>query len=251
MTPEQEQAIADLRSRNVAPKQIARQLGLRPAEVSACLKAQAEQATATRLAAGELNPVYQCLVNQNCLAELTTTPPETAPESDNELATTELATTDDNEDVNSPGFAIVTVARKAGFNRVEVCTYLVDVWCLGVKDVSGMRTVDPTTYRDFVDFAYKEFAEGTAEISLEMAQAIVLGGIEYAAKLGLQPHRDFAAVRSHLGTWSGEPKLNFGKNGKPFYMSGPYDDSMKILKTLRETVGEGNFEFIVGVEEPW
>lgn len=242
MTPEQEQAIVDLRSRHVAPKQIARQLGLRPAEVSAFLRIQAEQATATRTASGELNPIFQCLVNKNCLPSLTGSIP---------ISEDATADEDDEFDAEGSGFAIVTVARTAGFNRLEVCTYLVDIWCLGVKDVSGLRKVDPTTYNDFINFAYQKFPDGTEEISLKLAQAIVLGAVDYAAKLGLQPHRDFAQVRSHLGTWSGEPVLNFGKNGKPFYMNGPYDDSLKILKTLRETVGEGNFDFLVGDGAPW
>lgn len=241
MTPEQEKAIADLRDRHVAPKQIARQLGLRPAEVSAFIKTQATQAASNRLAAGELNPIFQCLVNQSCLASLTETPHQGAAASAALLDPAQA----DGDELNDGGFAIVTVARQAGFNRLDVCTYLVDTWCLGVKDVSGLRTIDPTTYKDFVDFAYKEFPDGTTEISLEMAQAIVFGSIEYAAKLGLQPHQDFAQNRSHLGTWSSEPVLTFGRNGKPFYMNGPYDDPMKILKILRETVGEGNFDYAI------
>ncbi|WP_421656838.1 hypothetical protein [Leptothermofonsia sp. ETS-13] len=38
MTPEQIQEIVRLRSQNLAPKQIARQLGLRSAEVTAVIK---------------------------------------------------------------------------------------------------------------------------------------------------------------------------------------------------------------------
>ena len=36
--------------------------------------------------------------------------------------------------------------------------------------------------------------------------------------------------------------------GKPFYMSGPYDDIDRVLATLRRTVGEGNFHYLVEVE---
>jgi len=258
MTPEQEHAIKELRARQVAPKQIARQLGLRPAEVSAFLKAQAEQATHTRIATGELNPLFQCLVNKNCLAVLTSghqsLPGTSDTESDAALTHDPLDDRDeDNTDElqEGAGFALVMVTRQAGFNRLEVCTYLVDVWCLGVKDAMGVRVVNPTTYKDFVNFAYEKFPGGYTEISLEMAQAIVFGGVEYAAKLGFQPHRDFAAARSHLGNWNGEPSLNFGRSGKPFYMNGPYDDPMKILKTLRETVGEGNFDYVIGSGDPW
>ncbi len=237
MTPEQEQAIADLRARNVAPKQIARQLGLRPAEVSAIIKAQAEQVMAHRVAIGELNPLFQCLVNRNCLNNLL---PKSLKQ-DPELA----LDTEADQDPDA-GVAVVTVARKAGFNRLEFCTYLVDIWCLEVKDVAPPRIMDPSTYKDFIDFAYQAFPDGTQDISLNLAQAIVLGGVEYASRLGFQPHRDFEQARSLLGEWNGQPELNFGRDGKPYYMSGPYDDPLKVLRTLRETVGEGKFDYVIG-----
>ncbi|GAB4323097.1 MAG: hypothetical protein OHK0047_06860 [Leptolyngbyaceae cyanobacterium] len=242
MTPEQEQAIADLRARNVAPKQIARQLGLRPAEVSAVIKAQAEQVTAQRMAKGELSPVFQCLVNRNCLDALL---PDDL-KHDPALAFDVQADLDPNA-----GIAVVTVARKAGFNRLDVCTYLVDIWCLGVKDVAFPRVIDLSTYKDFVDFAYQAFPDGSQEIPLQLAQAIVLGSVDYAARLGFQPHRDFEQARALLGEWDGQPVLNFGRDGKPYYMSGPYDDPLKVLRTLRETVGEGNFNYTVGSGDEW
>jgi hypothetical protein len=232
MTPEQEQTIAELRSRNVAPKQIARQLGLRPAEVTAVIKTLAEQVTSQRLATGELAPLYQCLVNNSCLPSLL---PDRSPT---------LGTLDHPGD--DPGFALVIVARQPGFNQIEFCSYLVDIFCLGVKDASGLRKVNLSEYKTFTGYAYEPFTTGTTEIDLQLAQAIVFGGLEYAARLGFEPHQDFAAARSHLGEWSGEPKLTFGKDGKPFYVNGPYDNSAKILKTLRESVGEGNFEFLLG-----
>lgn len=242
MTPEQEQAIADLRARNVAPKQIARQLGLRPAEVTAVIKAQAEQVTAHRIATGELNPLFQCLVNRNCLDALLP---------DNLKQDPELALTTEADLDPDAGVAVVALARKAGFNRLEVVTYLVDIWCLGVKDVAIPGVIDPSTYKDFIDFAYQVFPDGTQEIPLQLAQAIVLGGVDYAARLGFQPHRDFEQARTLLGEWDGQPALNFGKDGKPYYMSGPYDDSLKVLRTLRETVGEGNFDYVIGSGEEW
>jgi transcriptional regulator with XRE-family HTH domain len=57
MTPEQIQEIARLRTLNLPPKQIARQLGLRPAEVSAAIRGQAEKATLARIERGELPPL--------------------------------------------------------------------------------------------------------------------------------------------------------------------------------------------------
>jgi len=54
--------------------------------------------------------------------------------------------------------------------------------------------------------------------------------------LGFQPHPDFEAAKAHLGTPS-EPLLPiaFGRDGKPFYFSDPYDNPTRIISTLRET----------------
>ena len=40
----------------------------------------------------------------------------------------------------------------------------------------------------------------------------------------------------------------FGKNGKPYYFSGPYDNPEKIIAKLRESVGEGNFKYTIGMD---
>jgi len=64
MSPEQVQAITRLRALNLTPKQIARQLGLRPAEVNALLRQQAEEMTLSRTARGELAPLERCLINE-------------------------------------------------------------------------------------------------------------------------------------------------------------------------------------------
>ncbi len=235
MTPELVQAIVELRAKNLAPKQIARQLGLRPAEVTAALKTLAQQQASDRAATGTLAPVHQCLINQGALPYLqgnADPASEPAPPAD-----------EDNPDA---GIAVIILARTAGFNRLDVCTYLVDFWCLGVKDTSGPRRMDPSEFKDFVDYAYQPFTAGFTEISLDLAQAVVFGALEYAKQLGFEPHRDFAATQPLLGEWSGQPKLQFGRHGQPFYINGPYDNPMKVLKTLRETVGEGNFDYAIG-----
>jgi len=42
--------------------------------------------------------------------------------------------------------------------------------------------------------------------------------------------------------------LKFGRDGKPFYFQGPYDNTAKIFKALRESVGDGNFNYFVEME---
>ncbi len=233
LNPEQQQEILNLRTRNLTPKQIARKLGLKVAEVSAVIKEQAEETTLARAAAGELDPVVECLVNAGSVERLFGDSAAQEPE-------------DENDVIN--GLALVSVTRHAGFNRYTVCTYLVDLWCMGVKDTLSPRKIDPGEYKQFIDYVYRGFNEQTEQITLEQAQAIVLSAVDYANQLGLSPHPDFERSRAHLGEWNGELRIQCGRNGKPYYISGPYDNPNKIIKTLRDKVGEGNFTYIAGVE---
>jgi hypothetical protein len=90
---------------------------------------------------------------------------------------------------------------------------------------------------------------------VDLAHELIYGALEYAEKLGFQPHADF--FRQHadlmLDPKDAHPrvnKVNFGKDGKPFFISGPYDDELRckqIVNTLMRTCGEGNFEYLVSL----
>lgn len=236
MNSEQTQEILRLREKKLKPKEIARKMGLKVSEVSAFLREQAEQVAIAREESGELPPIVECLVNANCLSRLF--PEEGAIATQSE---------DDPENLSDPGMAIVTVTRSPGFNRFITCSYLVDYYCLGVKDASGPRKYNRSEYERITSLYYDSFMGGPEKISLTQAQAIVWGGVEYAEKLGFKPHQDFEEAKKYLGEWDGELKIEFGKNGKPFYSSGPYDNTASIINTLNKSVGEGNYHYMVGM----
>lgn len=82
------------------------------------------------------------------------------------------------------------------------------------------------------------------EIPPALAHEIIYGSIEYAARFGFRPHRDFDLARRILDLPDTHPRsgeVEFGKDGKPFYMSGPYDNPDAIIRQLTRTAGEGNF----------
>ncbi len=131
-------------------------------------------------------------------------------------------------------------------NQDLVGSYLVDYWCLGVKNVLGPRKLNRTKYEALVKKTYSKFQPSYREITLEPAQAIIFGAVEYAQKLGFKPHRDWTISKDHLGKPSENLlPIEFGRKGKPFYVSGPYDNPDKIIAKLRETVGEGNFDYLM------
>ena len=227
MTSDLESEILALRDKRLTPKQIARKLGLKVSQVNSVIKASAEQTAIARAETGELAPVAQCLVNTNCALRLLE------------------AQAIDEHDIG--GLGMVLVARTTGYKRFVVCTYMVDYWCLGLKDTMGEKKLNDTKYQQFLNMAYRGFPDGYCEIALEQAQAIVYGAIDYAAELGFKPHKDFQKTKNHLGSWNGQPKLTFGRQGKPYFIEGPYDNAAQIMHTLRKNVGEGNFDYLIGL----
>lgn len=53
------------------------------------------------------------------------------------------------------------------------------------------------------------------------------------------------ADREGTGAAPGDrPVIGFGRDGKPFYFSGPYDNPRKVVQTLERTCGPGNYDYV-------
>jgi hypothetical protein len=143
--------------------------------------------------------------------------------------------------------ACLLVARRADRNKVSVCGYLVDVYCLGVKNAMGPLFMPERRLFEFSRTFFAAFPTAPLPAPLELAQHLVFGAVKYARNLGFQPHPDFEAAADHLGRWTGPSAISFGRDGKPFYVEGPYDDARHVLAMLRRIVGPDDFHFEVGV----
>lgn len=134
------------------------------------------------------------------------------------------------------------IARQHRYGDLAVCGYLVDVFCLGVKDAIGPRTFAPDELRVFAPGYFRAFAGPPLRVPFELAQSVVLGAVEYARTLGFEPHADFARARAHLGDLASPSPIGFGDHGRPHFISGPRDDVNRIVATLRSSVGAGRFD---------
>jgi hypothetical protein len=227
MSDDFEASVRALRAQGHSPKEIARALEARPAEVAELVRAiaaeQAARATEPALAG--------CWVNREWSVGLSI---EGHPE------WREAA------DARGPGgLASVLVARERDRRTVSVCGYLVDVFCLGVKDALGPRRLAVRDLAGFVERYFRAYPSQPLAVSLELAQHLVLGAVEFAHGLGFAPHRDFAAARGHLGDWRGPSAISFGRHGKPLFVQGERDDAARILATLERSVGKRGFDFIM------
>lgn len=228
-----EERVAELRAKGLSPKEIARALSLRPAEVSALIQHNAA-ALAARSDPAALTPLVACLVSPGWPTGLGL----------HDTAESWGASAGDAPGCD--GLAMVVVAREGRYGQVVVASYLVDVFCLGVKSVVGPKLIKSEELAAFVGTAFRGYPgkPGTAPIAL--AQNLVFGAVDYARKLGFEPASDFARARPHLGEWAGPSLIDFGRDGRPLFVNGPRDDAMAVLATLRRTVGEGNFGYLLG-----
>ncbi|MBN1451897.1 MAG: hypothetical protein JW963_12845 [Anaerolineales bacterium] len=149
------------------------------------------------------------------------------------------------------GITPVIIARQQDDEQVLYASYLVDLYCLGIKDV----TIDVNVPQKRFERSLPKLCMQEPEaISVELAHEIVYGALEFAQKYGFEPHYDFTHLHADqvLDSPETHPRshnVQFGKDGKPFFVPGPYDDERKIkhaLQSLERTAGEGNFHFMVG-----
>lgn len=150
------------------------------------------------------------------------------------------------------GITPVLVARRQPNGNILFGNYLVDLYCMGVKDADyGADLSQDEFYDEFMPQLFHESAP--LEISPAMAHEIVHGSVEYAAQFGFRPHRDFRRAQYVLDPPDAQPRtgeVEFGKDGKPFYIAGPYDNPQAILRQLERTAGEGNYHYLFQIGGP-
>ncbi len=149
------------------------------------------------------------------------------------------------------GFATILLSRRQYDGTIVYGMYLVDILCLGLKntfcDADTPLSIYETKIRSSINSK-----EELVECSIALAHHIIYGAIEFAAQFGFKPHEDFELSQYVLEDINSiEPceDIEFGKDGKPFYVSGPYDDVEYITRQLQSKAGDGNFDFVVGFDD--
>jgi len=220
--------VRPLRARGYAPKQIARALGVPPATVAPLVRAiaAADQAGASE------RKLVGCTVSPGWSQGLTVQGHPEWPDVDT-------------ADAGAQGLVSVLVTREERYGRVRVCGWLVDVWCLGVKDVVGPRVTDERRAAEFTRSYFAAYQAQPLAAPVELARHLVFGAVTYARSLGFQPTPGFEATTGQLGPWAGPSAIGFGRHGKPYFVQGPRDNAAAVLETLERSVGPDNFHFLV------
>ncbi len=224
--------VRELREKGRTPKEIARALKVPPAAVTPLIRTLASTADRPRE-----HQLIGCWASPGWPSSVTVVKP--LPDWRN----LDLSTTDNPES----GLVTIAVARERGAAALG-CIYLVDTWCLGVKDAVGPKQMKRHKLPEFLATFYRSYPGQPVAVPLSLAQHVVLGAVGYARGLGFEPHEDFAKTAGHLGEWDAERRLAFGRDGMPCYLEGPHDDAARVMRTLRKNVGDGNFHYLVGLK---
>lgn len=151
-------------------------------------------------------------------------------------------------DVLARGIGYALIARRLPDGRIAAGVFLIDAYCLGVKDAFFMLQ-SPSEFEDIVR---TRFGHANLEpVEPAYARKLIEGAMAYARDLGFEPHRDYrdaSLVLGDIDPAACDVTFVFGKDGKPFYISGPYDSYAKIrrvLAQLRHRCGEDGARFLV------
>lgn len=148
------------------------------------------------------------------------------------------------------GIGNVIISRRMLDGSISASVFLVDTFCLGVKDCFFTNTSRSKYEERIISLDQNESLE---KVTPEYAVKLVENAVAYARNLGFKPHEDYPRVKKFFG--SIDPAIcptdfEFGKDGKPFFVSGPNEteaDSRKIIHTLGERLGPDGFHYLVAL----
>lgn len=151
------------------------------------------------------------------------------------------------KDLGEYGMAWAILVRERTPGWSEVGAFLIDAWCLGVKDayVDEMPAEEVQTLLD-----EQIPADVREEVDPACVRALVEDAVAYAQSLGFLPHRDFRKARKVFGSLKSTDcarTFTFGRDGKPCFMAGPDDDQARInrvLAILTARLGADGFDFV-------
>ena len=154
------------------------------------------------------------------------------------------------DELFAEGIGHLVLARTLPSGMVAASFFLIDVWCLGVKDAFFV-VVPPQKFGDRMDELSRQ--QPFIDIDPSVARRLLHDAAAYAAGFGLAPSGDFAQAEAIFGDIPmAMETFPFGKNGKPFFISGPHDSPTRIrriLDTLAKLAGPDGFDFIAAMAD--
>jgi hypothetical protein len=155
------------------------------------------------------------------------------------------------EDVWDQGLGYVIISRQLPDLRVAFASFMVDRYCLGVKDTFARIATKGDYEEDLIEQLESRFE--LIKVTPATARRLVEDAVAYAQRLGLSPHPDYRrsqAIFGDIDPQAAAEVFEMGMDGKPHFIAGPYDTPdrcFRILSILEDTCGAGNFHFTMPI----
>lgn len=140
----------------------------------------------------------------------------------------------------------ILVARRSPQGQIAVGAFLVDLGCLGVKSAFGRLFDSRGEYKELRNNA--TFRQEMVKADVNLVAKIIREGIAYAKELGFRPDPDYRDAMPVLGDADPDTcdvPIPLGRDGKPFFFAGPYDNAERIIAKLTRKLGPDGFHFVV------
>lgn len=152
-------------------------------------------------------------------------------------------------DWKESGISQIIISRVRPSGNLSVGIFLVDTFCIGVKDATYYTNISEYEFEDLI----RRYGSGPdmEEISYNEAHNIIYGAIGFAKDGGIQPAKDFKIAGYILEEDTDDIPLidyEFGKNGKHFLVINSDKREMSYLRQLKKTLGD-DFEFVRNYDE--
>lgn len=151
------------------------------------------------------------------------------------------------DDLFERGLGQVLISRKLPNGNIAIGMFLLDVFCLGVKDAFA-RILTYNEYENLL--ANLKENQNFHVVTASYARKLVENSESYSKNIGFKAHPDYANAKKIFGNidiTECQEEFVFGQNGKPMYINGPFEKPTKIrqiLETLTTKLGPDGFNFV-------
>jgi hypothetical protein len=144
------------------------------------------------------------------------------------------------------GMGTLVLVRGATPHRVALASFLLDAFCLGIKDVT-FELVEGEYVKLYMDAM--DATSPMVSVDPGYARKLLRDLAAWSQSIGMAPHREFAAVERIFGDVNADANdtvFRFGHDGKPLYIPGPTETAgfvRRRIEQLRKHLGDAGFEY--------
>lgn len=150
------------------------------------------------------------------------------------------------EELFERGNGMLLLARGTSRDGIALVCFLLDVYCLGVKDVAFHAQLGESDIETML--ADIDQTAPLEPIEPSHARKLIYETVAYARSVGIEPHRDYVTAERLFGDIpadAGGLSFSFGYEGRPLYVPGIDETAAQVrrrLQALRNAVGEDGFD---------